>query len=216
MISALRILIHSILGLFALALILHTLIRAVRFFFKFPMPQFLANAIDNPFRRKLQPPDETAARHGLEPGMTVLEIGPGNGTYTIAAARRVGEQGKVITVDIEPRMIERVTRRARREGIDNIEAQVADVCHLPFKDGFFDAIYMITVIGEIPHLEKALKELGRVLAPSGTLALSEVLLDPDYPCATTLIRRAATAGFRLRKKVGNFFYYTLIFEKDSA
>ena len=113
-------------------------------------------------------------------------------------------------------MIERVTRRARREGIDNIEAQVADVCHLPFKDGFFDAIYMITVIGEIPHLEKALKELGRVLAPSGTLALSEVLLDPDYPCATALIRKAATAGFRLRKKVGNFFYYTLVFEKDSA
>jgi len=39
------------------------------------------------------------------------------------------------------------------------------------------------------------------------------LNDPDYPRAGTLIRKATPAGFRLKEKVGNFFYYTLIFEK---
>jgi ubiquinone/menaquinone biosynthesis C-methylase UbiE len=209
-----RSLIYVVFGLPILLIVLHTIIRIVRHFYKFPMPQVMANLIDNPFRRKIQPPDETPARHGIKPGMTVLEVGPGNGTYTAATARRVGASGKVVTIDIEPRMIERVRRRARMEGVDNIEAKVANVYDLPFGDGFFDAIYMIAVIGEIPEPDKAMKEFHRVLSPSGTLAFSEFLWDPDYPRAKTLIRKAASAGFRLRKKVGNVFYYTLIFEID--
>jgi len=84
------------------------LARIVRHFYKFPMPEFLADYIDNPWRRSVQSPDETAVRHGIQPGMTILDIGPGNGTYTIAAGRRVGLDGKVFAIDIEPRMIERV------------------------------------------------------------------------------------------------------------
>ena len=214
MTAGLRILIYFVVGLPVLVIVLHTIIRTVRYFYKFPMPQFMANAIDNPIRRKIQPPDATPARHGIEPGMTVLEVGPGNGTYTVATARRVGDKGRVVTIDIEPKMIERVTRRAQSEGIDNIEAKVADVYDLPFEDGLFDAIYMIAVIGEIPEPDKAMRKLYRVLSPSGTLAFSEVLQDTDYLWAGTLIRKAASAGFRLGKKVGNVFYYTLIFEKE--
>ena len=216
MTTGLRIPLYIVVGLPALVIVLQIIVRIVRYFYKFPMPQFMANVIDNPLRRKIQPPDETPARHGIEPGMTVLEVGPGNGTYTVATARRVGDRGKVVTIDIEPRMIERVTRRAQTEGIDNIEAKVADVYDLPFEDGFFDAIYMIAVIGEIPEPDKAMRELHRALSPSGTLAFSELLWDPDYPCAGTLIRKAASAGFRLKKKVGNVFYYTLIFEKEQS
>jgi ubiquinone/menaquinone biosynthesis C-methylase UbiE len=72
---------------------------------------------------------------------------------------------------------------------------------------------MITVIGEIPEPDKALRKFHRVLSPSGTLAFSELLSDPDYPRAKTLIRKVAAAGFKLKKKIGNVFYYTLIFEK---
>lgn len=71
-----------------------------------------ASAIDNPLRRRFRPPDATAIRHGLEPGMTVLEVGPGNGRYSVAAARRIGPTGRLYAVDIEPKMIERVQRRA--------------------------------------------------------------------------------------------------------
>jgi ubiquinone/menaquinone biosynthesis C-methylase UbiE len=75
---------------------------------------------------------------------------------------------------------------------------------------------MTAVIGEIPSPERALREFHRVLAPTGTLAFSEILLDPDYPLSSTLMRMAAAAGFRLRKRVGSFFYYTLVFEKALA
>jgi ubiquinone/menaquinone biosynthesis C-methylase UbiE len=120
------------------------------------MPQFLANLIDNPLRRKIQPPAEMPLRHHIEPGMTVLDVGPGNGRYTIDTARRVGPTGKVIAIDIEPKMIERVTRRAQIEGVMNLEARTANVYDLPFEDGSFDAVYMITVISETPEPERAM------------------------------------------------------------
>jgi ubiquinone/menaquinone biosynthesis C-methylase UbiE len=191
----------------------HTLVRIVRHFYKFPMPQFLANLIDNPLRRRIQPPAEMPGRHGLGPGMVVLEVGPGNGRYTIETARQVGPGGRVVAVDIEPKMIERLRQRALAEGVTNVEARVANVYTLPFDDGTFDAAEMITVIGEIPEPARALAEFHRVLRPGGTVAFSEVLLDPDYPLAGTLVRLAGQAGFRLKQQLGNFFAYTLVFEK---
>jgi len=80
---------YTVLSIPVILLILHTLIRVIRHFYKFPMPQWMANAIDNPFRRRIQPPEETAIRHGIQPGMRVLEVGPGNGTYTLGASRQV-------------------------------------------------------------------------------------------------------------------------------
>ena len=207
-------LIYILLGLLLILLTLHLALRVIRYFYKFPMPEFMANLIDNPLRRKIQPPSEMPVRHGIEPGMTVLEVGPGNGRYTVEIARRVGDTGKVITVDIEPKMIERVTQRAQAERITNLEARIANVYALPFDDGAFDAICMIAVISEIPEPDRALREFYRVLSPSGTLAFSELLTDPDYPLAQTLVRKASQANFRLKKKLGNFFAYTLIFEKQ--
>jgi ubiquinone/menaquinone biosynthesis C-methylase UbiE len=212
--AILKTLIRIVLGIPLLAVILHTIVRIIRYFYKFPMPQFMANLIDNPLRRKIQPPGEMPLRHDIEPGMTVLEVGPGNGRYTIETARRVGPTGKVIAIDIEPKMIERVTCRARDEGVTNIEAKTANVYELPFEDDLFDAIYMITVISEIPEPERAMKEFYRVLSPSGRLAFSELLTDPDYPLAETLIRMASAANFRLKRRQGNFFSYTLVFEKQ--
>ena len=145
--------------------------------------------------------------------MTVLEVGPGSGTYTLGAAQRLGPKGKLVTVDIEPKMIQRVQQKVEAEGVTNVEAQVADVYDLPFDGGTFDVVYMIAVIGEIPDPLRAMKEFYRVLSPSGRLVFSELLTDPDYPLAGTLIRIAGAAGFRPKAKIGNFLYYTLVFDK---
>jgi ubiquinone/menaquinone biosynthesis C-methylase UbiE len=213
MLQSLQILLYLLIGFFLLFITLHTIIRIIRHFNKFPMPEFAADIIDNPLRRCIQPPDKTAVRHGIQPGMTVLEVGPGNGTYTAAAARRIGNTGKLITIDIEPKMIERIKNKAKEEGITNIDARVADVYELPFEDGYFDMVYMITVIGEIPEPERAMLEFHRVLKPDGTLVFSELFLDPDYPLSSTLERYAQGSGFKKKEKIGSFFYYTLIFEK---
>ena len=192
---------------------LHTLVRFVRKTYKFPIPAVLTNLIDNPLRRRLQPPEITARRHTLGPGMKVLDVGPGSGTYTIAAARAVGESGRVIAIDIEPKIIERLGQRIQREAIVNLEARVADVYDLPFDDGYFDVITMVAVIGEIPDPVRAMEEFHRVLNPSGKLVFSELFMDPDYPRDFTLQKWAEAAHFKIDKHIGNWFYYTLIFEK---
>jgi ubiquinone/menaquinone biosynthesis C-methylase UbiE len=204
------------LGLPLTFLFLHTLIRIIRHFYKFPIPQFLANAIDNPLRRRIQPPDQMALRHDLESGMTVLEVGPGNGRYSLAAARHLGPDGKLVSIDIEPRMIERLEARAQAAGAANIDARVANVYQLPFDDQSFDAVYMIAVIGEIPEPERAVAEFYRLLNPGGTLAFSELLMDPDYVRASSLVRIAEPYGFRLKHRLGGFFAYTLVFEKPAS
>jgi ubiquinone/menaquinone biosynthesis C-methylase UbiE len=212
---SIHVLLYICAGLPLLAVFLLMMMKIVRHFFKAPMPEFMAELIDNPWRRRIiQPPDKTAIRHGIMPGMTVLEVGPGTGTYTIASARRVGDQGKVVAIDIEPKMIERVQKKIAQEEVTNIEAQVANAYDIPYENGTFDMIYMITVIGEIRSPERALREFHRVLSPGGTIAFSELFPDPDYPRASTLIRWANGVGFRVKQKIGNFFYYTLIFEKD--
>jgi ubiquinone/menaquinone biosynthesis C-methylase UbiE len=213
MMVILRRLLAVLLALPAGLILLHTVIRIIRHFYKFPIPEFLAGAIDNPLRRRIQPPDDVPLRHGIEPGMQVLEVGPGNGRYTMAAARRVGEAGRVVAIDIEPKMIDRVRARVEAEGIVNIVARVADVYGLPFEDETFDAVTMIAVIGEIPAPVRAMREFHRVLKSGGCLAFSELLMDPDYPLAKTLVRKAQAAGFQLKNRMGNLFHYTLVFEK---
>ena len=206
----------TIAGLLGLFLVLHTIIRLIRHFYKFPMPEFAANIIDNPLRRRIQPPDEMPLRHGVKPGMRILEVGPGNGTYTIATARALGAEGRLITIDIEPKMIDRVKQRIQEEGIHNIEARVADVFDLPFEAGSFDLVYMIAVIGEIPSPHKALEEFHKILKPGGSLAFSEILMDPDYPLARNLIKLVVPVGFSVEDRQGSFFSYSLIFKKNEA
>lgn len=205
--------VHYIFGVILIFFVSQLVIRLIRYYFKFPLPAFMVDMIDNPLRRKIQPPTEMPLRHGIELGMMVLEVGPGSGTYSNETARLIGNKGKLITVDIQFEVIQRVNNRSINEDIKNINGIIADVHQLPFSTGAFNAIYMIAVIGEIPKPDKAMHEFYRILTPSGTLAFSEILVDPDYPLARTLEKWATQANFRLKKKLGNIFVYTLLFEK---
>jgi ubiquinone/menaquinone biosynthesis C-methylase UbiE len=145
--------------------------------------------------------------------MSVLEVGPGNGRYTAEAAKIVGYNGRVTTIDIESKMIERVKKRMEIENVKNVTAEIANVYKLPYQNCSYDLIYMIAVFNEIPDQEKALTEFYRVLKPNGLLVFSELFMDPDYPLSNTLIKKVQSLPFKLKEKIGNFFYYTLKFEK---
>jgi ubiquinone/menaquinone biosynthesis C-methylase UbiE len=180
-----------------------------------PMPHWMAPLIDNPIRRLFYPTRIIVDQLGAEPGMRALEVGPGHGTYSLAVARRLGDAGKLVAVDIQPQIIDRFKRRVEREGVKNIEARTADVLALPFPDGSFDLVYLMMVLGEIPDHLGALREFRRVLKPTGRLAIQEWLPDPDYHPAGTVVKWGAEVGLTLSAKKGNFFNYTLVFAPGS-
>jgi SAM-dependent methyltransferase len=88
-------------------------------------PWWLGYLLLGPIRRLLHDPSPILAPY-LREGMTVLEPGPGMGFFTLELARRVGRTGRVIVVDVQPKMIERLKRRAANANLaDRIDARVA-------------------------------------------------------------------------------------------
>src|SRR5689334_15309979 len=88
-------------------------------------PWWIGWLLASPIRKLRQDPARILAPH-LREGMTVLEPGPGMGFFTVEAARRVGAAGRVVAVDLQPRMLAGLRRRAERAGVgDRVETRVA-------------------------------------------------------------------------------------------
>ena len=201
-----------VLGIFFF--IVFVLLRIIRRYHKFPIPGFMTRLIDNPIRRKfIQKPETIAERMKLESGMTVLEIGPGKGSYTKAIAKSILPDGKVYAIDIQESVLNRLKKRIEKEGITNIIPKIDDAYNLSFKDESLDRVLLIACLPEIPDPIRALKEFRRVLKPNGLISLSELLPDPDYPRRKTEKRWAEEAGFELDEQFGNWFVYQLNFKK---
>jgi ubiquinone/menaquinone biosynthesis C-methylase UbiE len=135
-------------------------------------------------------------------GDTVLEVGPGTGYYTLDVARAVG---RLHIFDLQPEMLEHTLRRAREAGVDNVEPRQGDARSLPYREDAFDAAYLVTVLGEIPDQEAALRELRRVVRPGGRLVVGELFGDPHMVGETALRRRAEATGWRFERRVGPRF-----------
>ena len=176
-----------------------------------PCPSALSWLVDLPFRRRYMRP--VLDRVGLRPGETVLELGPGPGAFTVDAARRLGPEGKLIAVDIQPEMIAQAEERVRLSGMSNVETHVADAYGLPIADASVDRAFLVTVLPEIPDPVRGLCEVYRVLKLGGTLSTTEEFIDPDYPRCQTAIAWAEAAGFELSERFGNWMVYTLDFRK---
>jgi len=176
-----------------------------------PCPAALSWLVDNPIRRRTMRP--VLDRIGIRPGERVLELGPGPGIFTVGAARRTGPDGRLIAVDIQPRMIAQVQRRVQQAGLSNVETHVASAHALPLEAGSVDRAFLITVLPEIPAPGRALAELHRVLRPGGLLSITEEFYDPDYLFLWETVRLVEPAGFHLEESFGSLAVYTANFRR---
>ena len=180
-----------------------------RFGVSVPCPASVSWIVDNPIRRRYMCP--VLDRLGLIAGEHVLELGPGPGIFTVEATRRLGPQGRLIVVDIQPEMIAKVEKRIQQAGLSNVETHVANAYELPLPEKSIDRAFLVTVLMEIPEPGRALVELHRVLKPGGVLSITEEFLDPDYPFISETIQQVEAAGFKLKEKFGNWWLYTVNF-----
>jgi ubiquinone/menaquinone biosynthesis C-methylase UbiE len=130
------------------------------------------------------------------PGEHILEVGPGTGHYTLPVAEWIGPGGRLDAFDVQPEMLRQVERRATARGLSNVVTREGDARSLPYDDGTFDAVFMVTVLGEIPDQDAALREVARVLRPGGRAVFGEIVVDPHVVTTGALRARAEAAGLR--------------------
>jgi len=168
--------------------------------------------LDNPFTKTNRA--AVIVQHlDLKPGMAVLDVGCGPGRVTIPIAEQVGQQGEVVAMDIQAGMLHRAEEKARAANLTNIRFLQAAAGEGKLGRNHFDRSLLVTVLGEIPDREAALREIFDALKPGGILSVTEIIFDPHFQTRNTVARLARAVGFREKALHGSRVAFTLNLEK---
>ena len=165
-------------------------------------PWWLGYLLASPLRRLMQDAAEIVSPYVRE-GMTVLEPGPGMGFFTLELARLVGPGGRVIAVDIQPRMIAGLKRRLAKAGLaERVDTRVAAQDSMGLSDlaGKVDFTLAMAVVHEMPSAERLFTEAAAALKPGGTLLLAEPSGHVKPELFATQLRAAALSGFTVAER----------------
>ncbi|NNM76941.1 class I SAM-dependent methyltransferase [Sphingomonas sp. ID1715] len=128
-------------------------------------------------RDRLREADEVMNRAGIVPGMTVADIGAGEGYYTIRLAARVGKDGRVLAQDIVPEVRDALAERVNRERLDNVSVKLGEPADPKLPENSFDRIFMVHMYHEIGDPFAFLWHLRPALKPGGQV----IVVDADRP-----------------------------------
>ncbi|MBW7998175.1 MAG: arsenite methyltransferase [Candidatus Glassbacteria bacterium] len=121
----------------------------------------------------------------LQPGEVVVDLGSGGGLDVFLAARKVGESGRAIGVDMTPAMIEKARRNQAeftgRTGLDNVEFRLGEIEHLPVESATVDVVLSNCVINLSPDKQQVWNEVARILRPGARVAVSDIALLQPLP-----------------------------------
>ena len=117
----------------------------------------------------------------LKEGETVLDLGSGAGFDAFLAAKRIGESGKVIGVDMTPEMVEKARSNAEKLNFPNVEFRLGEIEKLPVSDDSVDVVVSNCVINLSPDKSVVFGEIYRSLKPGGRIIISDILRSGDIP-----------------------------------
>jgi ubiquinone/menaquinone biosynthesis C-methylase UbiE len=141
----------------------------------------------------------------VKSGEFVLDYGCGPGSYTFAAAEKVGSQGKIFAADIHPLAIKKVKKKVLKKGLKNILVIETD-CKTDIDDNFIDVIMCFDVLHDIKDKECILKEFHRVLKQDSRLSF-----DDHHMNENEIIKMITAQGlFQLVEKKEKFYIFSKI------
>jgi ubiquinone/menaquinone biosynthesis C-methylase UbiE len=160
-------------------------------------------------REKEERPQQVIDALEIEPGQTVADLGAGSGYYSFRIAPLVGPTGKVLAIDIQPAMLEAITRRASRERVANVVTVRASARDPNLARGSVDLLFMVDVYHELEYPYEVMTKVRAALKPGGRVALIEyraedpqVAIKPLHKMSERQVRREMeAAGFRHVKTV---------------
>ena len=117
----------------------------------------------------------------MKPGNVVIDLGSGAGNDCFIARSVVGEQGKVIGIDMTEAMIDKARINAEKLHYHNVEFRLGEIEKMPVTSEIADVIVSNCVLNLVPDKEKAFKEIYRVLKPGGHFSISDVVLIGNLP-----------------------------------
>ena len=115
-------------------------------------------------------PRQNIAQFGLREGMHVADLGAGSGHYTLAAAKKVGESGRVYAIEVQKDLLTRIKNLAQTEHINNVEVIWGDVENrggTKLKDGSVDAVIISNILFQSENKGGLIAEAHRILKSKG-------------------------------------------------
>lgn len=158
----------------------------------------------------------------IKPGQTIADLGAGSGYYTFRIAPLVGEQGKVLAIDVEPRMLRIVSERAKHDRVANVFTVLSTPSDPNLPANSVDLLFMVDVYHELEFPLEMMLKVREALKPGGRVALIEyraedpkVLIKPVHKMTEKqVIRELTAAGFRHEKTIRTLpLQHLVIFQK---
>jgi SAM-dependent methyltransferase len=115
------------------------------------------------------------------PGETVVDLGSGSGMDSFLAARAVGEEGRVIGIDMTDAQLAKSTRLAERDGFRNVAFRHGHIERVPVEDAVADLVISNGVINLSPRKPEVFREIGRILRNGGRLAFADIVTETQLP-----------------------------------
>lgn len=165
-------------------------------------PWWLGYLLASPIRRLVQDPQKVVAPYVRE-GMTVLEPGPGMGFFTLEIARLVGLSGRVVAVNIQPRMLSSLKRRAARAGfLERVETREATPKSLQIADlaSAVDFTLAFALLHEVPDPTAFFEEIAAASKRGAGLLFAEPAGHVKPADFETELKAAINAGFELAER----------------
>ena len=159
------------------------------------------------------------AKLGVKKGMTICDMGCGNGFYALQLAKMVGPKGRILGVDVQPKMLEFLRERMEERGIDNVSPILGSFHNPRLPDGEVDLILLVDVYHEFSHPEHMLRAMRRSLSKDGLIVLVEYREeDPKVPIKPLhkmskkqIMKELPANGFQLAKEFDDLPWQHMMF-----